>query len=76
MRKPPALQETEAAMIGVVKAFDRTPLALTRVPARPSTLRIVTGYYSVHTSQAALREGEKNIAAIGKRLHNQGVIGQ
>jgi redox-sensitive bicupin YhaK (pirin superfamily) len=37
---------------------------------------LVTGYYSVHTSQAALREGEKNIAAIGKRLHNQGVIGR
>jgi redox-sensitive bicupin YhaK (pirin superfamily) len=35
---------------------------------------LVTGYYSVHTSTAALREGEKNIAAIGKRLHNQGVI--
>jgi redox-sensitive bicupin YhaK (pirin superfamily) len=35
---------------------------------------LVTGYYSVHTSAAALREGEKNIAAIGKRLHNQGVI--
>jgi redox-sensitive bicupin YhaK (pirin superfamily) len=37
---------------------------------------LVTGYYSVHTSQAALREGEKNIATIGKRLHNQGVIGR
>jgi redox-sensitive bicupin YhaK (pirin superfamily) len=35
---------------------------------------LVTGYYSVHTSAEALREGEKNIAAIGKRLHNQGVI--
>jgi redox-sensitive bicupin YhaK (pirin superfamily) len=35
---------------------------------------LVTGYYSVHTSQAALREGEKNIATIGKRLHNQGVL--
>jgi redox-sensitive bicupin YhaK (pirin superfamily) len=36
--------------------------------------QLVTGYYSVHTSQAALGEGEKNIAAIGKRLHNQGVL--
>jgi redox-sensitive bicupin YhaK (pirin superfamily) len=35
---------------------------------------LVTGYYSVHNSAAALREGEKNIATIGKRLHNQGVI--
>jgi redox-sensitive bicupin YhaK (pirin superfamily) len=38
--------------------------------------RLVTGYYSVHTSEAALREGEKNIATIGRRLHNQGVIGR
>ena len=37
---------------------------------------LVTGRYSVHTSQEALREGEKNIATIGKRLHNQGVIGR
>jgi redox-sensitive bicupin YhaK (pirin superfamily) len=37
---------------------------------------LVTGYYSVHTSRAALREGEKNIATIGRRLHNQGVIGR
>lgn len=35
---------------------------------------LVTGYYSVHTSTAALREGERNIAAIGKHLHNQGTI--
>jgi redox-sensitive bicupin YhaK (pirin superfamily) len=35
---------------------------------------LVTGYYSVHTSAAALQEGERNIATIGKRLHNQGVI--
>jgi redox-sensitive bicupin YhaK (pirin superfamily) len=35
---------------------------------------LVTGYYSVHTSKAALREGENNIAALGRRLHNQGVI--
>jgi redox-sensitive bicupin YhaK (pirin superfamily) len=37
---------------------------------------LVTGYYSVHTSPQALREGEKNIAMIGRRLHNQGVIGR
>ena len=36
---------------------------------------LVTGYYSVHTSQDALREGESNIAVIGRRLHNQGVLG-
>ena len=35
---------------------------------------LVTGYYSVHTSADALRQGESNIAAIGRRLHNQGVL--
>ena len=35
---------------------------------------LVTGYYSVHTSQNALREGERNIATIGTRLHNQGIL--
>jgi redox-sensitive bicupin YhaK (pirin superfamily) len=35
---------------------------------------LVTGYYSVHTSSEALRQGEANIAAIGRRLHNQGVL--
>jgi redox-sensitive bicupin YhaK (pirin superfamily) len=37
---------------------------------------LVTGYYSVHTSAEALLQGEANIAAIGRRLHNQGVLGQ
>lgn len=36
---------------------------------------LVTGFYSVHTSPEALREGEANIAVIGRRLHNQGVPG-
>jgi redox-sensitive bicupin YhaK (pirin superfamily) len=36
---------------------------------------LVTGSYSVHTSAKALREGEANIATIGRRLHNQGVLG-
>jgi redox-sensitive bicupin YhaK (pirin superfamily) len=35
---------------------------------------LVTGYYSVHTNEASLRQGEANIAAIGRRLHNQGVF--
>jgi redox-sensitive bicupin YhaK (pirin superfamily) len=35
---------------------------------------LVTGYYSVHTSADALRQGELNIATIGRRLHNQGVL--
>jgi redox-sensitive bicupin YhaK (pirin superfamily) len=36
---------------------------------------LVTGHYSVHTTEDALRKGESNIAAIGRRLHNQGVLG-
>jgi redox-sensitive bicupin YhaK (pirin superfamily) len=35
---------------------------------------LVTGYYSVHTNADALRQGEENIATIGRRLHNQGVL--
>jgi redox-sensitive bicupin YhaK (pirin superfamily) len=34
---------------------------------------LVTGSHSVHTTADALREGERNIAAIGRRLHNQRV---
>jgi redox-sensitive bicupin YhaK (pirin superfamily) len=37
---------------------------------------LVTGYYSVHTNREALRQGENNIAAIGRRLHDQGVLGR
>jgi redox-sensitive bicupin YhaK (pirin superfamily) len=35
---------------------------------------LVTGYYSVHTNPESLRIGEENIADIGRRLHNQGVL--
>ncbi len=35
---------------------------------------LVTGHYSVHTNADALRMGERNIADIGRRLHNQGVL--
>ena len=37
---------------------------------------LVTGYYSVHTNAEALRLGENNIAEIGRRLHDQGVLGR
>jgi len=37
---------------------------------------LVTGQYSVHTNAASLRIGEKNISEIGRRLHNQGVLGR
>jgi redox-sensitive bicupin YhaK (pirin superfamily) len=36
---------------------------------------LVTGYYSVHTNAEALRRGESNIAQIGRRLHEQGILG-
>ena len=36
---------------------------------------LVTGYYSVHTNAEALRLGENNIAEIGRRLRDQGVLG-
>jgi redox-sensitive bicupin YhaK (pirin superfamily) len=35
---------------------------------------LVTGYYSVHTNVEALRRGESNIAAIGRRLHGRGML--
>jgi redox-sensitive bicupin YhaK (pirin superfamily) len=35
---------------------------------------LVTGHYSVHTNADALRIGERNIADIGRPLHNQGVL--
>jgi redox-sensitive bicupin YhaK (pirin superfamily) len=35
---------------------------------------LVTGHYSVHTNADSLRIGESNIADIGRRLHNQGVM--
>jgi redox-sensitive bicupin YhaK (pirin superfamily) len=35
---------------------------------------LVTGHYSVHTNADSLRIGERNIADIGRRLHNQGVL--
>jgi len=33
---------------------------------------LVLGYYSVHTSSAALREGEARIQKIGMRLREEG----
>jgi hypothetical protein len=35
---------------------------------------LVTGHYSVHTNADSLRIGESNIADIGRRLHDQGVL--
>ena len=37
---------------------------------------LVTGYYSVHTNAEALRRGENNIATLGRRLQEQGLLGR
>jgi len=42
--------------------------------AVPHPYDLVTGYYSVHTSQHALNEGEAQIKAIGARLRNRGQL--
>jgi hypothetical protein len=40
--------------------------------AAPHQHDLVLGYYSVHTSPAALRDGEAHISAIRKRLVKEG----
>jgi hypothetical protein len=36
---------------------------------------LVMGYYSVHTSEAALAQGEAEIRRIGARLRQEGRLG-
>ena len=36
---------------------------------------LVTGYYSVHTSEATLAQGEAEIQRIGSRLRREGRLG-
>ncbi|AXA94159.1 pirin family protein [Massilia sp. YMA4] len=50
----------------VFTARGKTEFVLGSAPRHPHDL--VTGYYSVHTSQAALERGEREIARIGARL--------
>jgi hypothetical protein len=50
-------------------AFSKsTPVVMLR--ASPG----MTGHYSVHTNADSLRIAESNIADIGRRLHDQGVL--
>ncbi len=42
--------------------------------AVPHPHDLVMGYYSVHTSEAALAEGEREIARIGRQLRAGGVL--
>ena len=63
----------EAEMRIEFKAITDTGFVLGSAIKHPYDL--VTGHYSVHTTEDALRQGEANIATIGRRLHNQGVLG-
>lgn len=56
----------------VFTARGKTEFVLGSAPRHPHDL--VTGYYSVHTSQAALERGEREIARIGERLRADGVL--
>jgi putative NIF3 family GTP cyclohydrolase 1 type 2 len=51
----------------------RTEGTTRKIALRTWTLASV---YSVHTNLDSLRIGESNIADIGRRLHNQGVLGR
>jgi hypothetical protein len=56
----------------VFTARGRTDFVLGSAPRHPHEL--VTGYYSVHTSQAALARGEREIARIGAQLRADGLL--
>jgi redox-sensitive bicupin YhaK (pirin superfamily) len=64
-----AVFEQSSAAIDFVAKGD-TSFVLGSAIKHPHDL--VTGYYSVHTSSAALREGEARIQEIGMRLRAQG----
>lgn len=64
--------ESEQAI--TFEALEDTGFVLGSAVKHPYEL--VTGYYSVHTHPEALRKGENNIAAIGRRLHEQGILGR
>jgi redox-sensitive bicupin YhaK (pirin superfamily) len=75
---PPTVSAGEAAVFEegnasvTFEAATDTGFVLGSAVKHPHDL--VTGYYSVHTSAETLRQGERNIAVIGRRLHNQGVL--
>lgn len=56
----------------VFTARGKTDFVLGSAPKHPHEL--VTGYYSVHTSQAALARGEREIARIGTQLRADGLL--
>jgi hypothetical protein len=85
MRQPPDLVATpESVSTGEVVVFEEGNQAIqfealsdagfVLGSAVKHPYDLVTGHYSVHTNAEALRIGENNIAEIGRRLHNQGVL--
>ncbi|MBO9662841.1 MAG: pirin family protein [Dokdonella sp.] len=79
-----SLRAPERVGKGELAIFDRSNAAIefeaiadtrfvlgTAIP-HPHDLHL--GYYSVHTSDAALAEGEREIARIGRELHAKGVL--
>jgi redox-sensitive bicupin YhaK (pirin superfamily) len=64
-------EESEAAIEFV--AHGDTVFVLGSAVKHPHDL--VLGHYSVHTSKAALRQGEAEIQRIGEQLHRQGRLG-
>ncbi|MES2638374.1 MAG: pirin family protein [Myxococcota bacterium] len=79
------LHTSEVVQTGELAVFDAadgaidfvakgaTAFVLGSAPKHPHDL--VLGSYSVHTTAAALREGEAGIAAIGRRLRSEGRLG-
>lgn len=67
-----AVFEESGAAIDFVAHGDTT-FVLGSATKHPHDL--VTGYYSVHTSKAALAQGEAEIQRIGKGLRNEGRLG-
>ncbi len=66
-----AVFEEGHGAIGVVAQGD-TEFVLGSAPKHPYPL--VTGYYSVHTSHAALEQGEAGIARLGIKLRGAGTL--
>ena len=68
---PPVRLAGDRAPITVEAKAD-TEFVLGSAARHPHPL--VTGYYSVHTSKAALEQGEAEIRRIGARLRQEGRI--
>jgi redox-sensitive bicupin YhaK (pirin superfamily) len=61
---------------GAVEFEARTDARFVLGTAIPHPHDLHVGYYSVHTSAAALIEGEREIARIGRELRAKGVVGR